>query len=60
MDADIPSGGRTRNRAYYFGNRITPGGNFLLGFDYLRWLTDYKGFLPGISNRVNIFMQYNF
>jgi hypothetical protein len=60
VDADIPSGGRTRNRAYYFGNRITPGGNFLLGFDYLRWLTDYKGFLRGADNRINIFMQYNF
>jgi hypothetical protein len=60
VDADIPAGGRTRNRAFYVGNRITPGGNFLLGFDYLRWRTDYKGFLSGISNRVNIFMQYNF
>jgi len=60
VDADIPGGGRTRNRAFYVGNRITPGGNFLFGFDYLRWRTDYKGFLPGISNRVNIFMQYNF
>ncbi|HEY7183518.1 MAG TPA: hypothetical protein VIC84_18950 [Blastocatellia bacterium] len=60
VDADVPTGGRIRNRAYYFGNRITPGGNFLLGFDYLRWLTDYKGFLPGESNRINIFLQYNF
>jgi hypothetical protein len=60
VDADIPGGGRTRNRAFYVGNRITPGGNFLFGFDYLRWRTDYKGFLPGISNRVNIFLQYNF
>jgi hypothetical protein len=60
VDADIPTGGRARNRAYYFGNRITPGGNLLLGFDYLRWLTDYKGFLPGESNRINIFLQYNF
>jgi hypothetical protein len=60
VDEDLPGGGRTRNRAFYIGNRITPGGNFLLGFDYLRWRTDYKGFLPGISNRVNIFMQYIF
>jgi len=60
VDADISGGGRTRNRAFYVGNRITPGGNFLLGFDYLRWRTDYKGFLPGISNRVNIFLQYSF
>ena len=40
VDADIPAGGRTRNRAFYFANRITPGGNFLIGFDYLRWLTE--------------------
>ncbi len=60
VDADIPGGGRTRNRAFYVGNRVTPGGNFLFGFDYLRWRTDYKGFLPGISNRVNIFLQYSF
>jgi hypothetical protein len=60
VDADLSNGGRTRNRAFYVGNRITPGGNFLFGFDYLRWRTDYKGFLPGISNRINIFLQYNF
>jgi hypothetical protein len=60
VDGDIPGGGRTRNRAYYIGNRITPGGNFLIGFDYFRWITNYKGFLPGIDNRLNIFFQYNF
>jgi hypothetical protein len=60
VDADIPGGGRVRNRAYYFGNRITPGGNFLIGFDYLRWLTDYKGFQRGADNRINIFLQYSF
>jgi hypothetical protein len=60
VDADIPVGGRTRNRAFYFGNRITPGGNFLFGVDYFRWRTDYKGFLPGVDNRVNIFLQYSF
>jgi hypothetical protein len=60
VDADIPGGGRTRNRAFYVANRITPGGNFLFGFDYLRWRTDYKGFLPGISNRFNIILQYSF
>jgi hypothetical protein len=60
VDADIPDGGRTRNRAFYFGNRITPGGNFLFGIDYFRWRTDYRDFLPGINNRVNIFLQYNF
>jgi hypothetical protein len=60
VDADIPEGGRTRNRAFYFGSRITPGGNFLFGVDYFRWYTEYKGYLAGIDNRVNIFLQYNF
>jgi hypothetical protein len=60
VDADIPNGSRTRNRAFYFANRITPGGNFVIGADYLRWLTTYKGFLRGLDNRVNIFFQYGF
>jgi hypothetical protein len=60
VDGDLPSGGRTRNRAFYLGNRITPGGNVSFGADYLRWRTDYKGFLRGVNNRVNIFLQYNF
>lgn len=60
VDQDLPAGGRTRNRAVYVGNRITPGGNVLIGADYLRWRTDYRGFLSGINNRVNIFLQYNF
>jgi len=60
VDEDLPNGGRTRNRAFYFANRITPGGNFLIGADYLRWRTDYKGLRRGIDNRVNIFFQYGF
>jgi len=59
-DGDLPGGGRTRNRAFYIANRLTPGGNFQIGFDYLRWKTNYKGFLPGIDNRVNIFFQYSY
>ena len=60
VDGDLPNGGRTRNRAFYFANRITPGGNFVIGADYLRWLTNYKGLRRGLDNRVNIFFQYNF
>ena len=60
VDGDLPAGGRTRNRAFYVGNRITPSANLLFGADYLRWRTDYKGFLRGIDNRMNIFLQYNF
>ena len=60
VDGDLPSGGRTRNRAFYLGNRITPAGSLTVGADYLRWRTDYKGFLRGVNNRVNVFLQYNF
>ena len=60
VDEDLFAGVRTRNGAFFIANRITPGGNFVLGADYLRWRTDFKGFLRGINNRVNIFFQYNF
>ncbi len=60
VDADLPNGGRTRNRSAYFGQRITPSGNFLIGVDYYRWRTDYKGSRTGIDNRMNIFFQYSF
>ncbi|HJQ67739.1 MAG TPA: DcaP family trimeric outer membrane transporter [Blastocatellia bacterium] len=60
VDEDLPGGGRTRNRAFYVANRITPGGNFLIGADYLRWRTDFRGFRRGIDNRMNIFFQYGF
>ena len=60
VDSDLPNGGRTRNRAFYFANRITPSRNFLIGVDYLRWLTTFKGLKSGLDNRVNIFLQYSF
>jgi hypothetical protein len=60
VDFDIPVGGRTRNRAFFVANRITPGGNFVIGIDYLRWQTTFKGFLRGNDNRLNLFLQYNF
>lgn len=57
---DVPSGGRTRETAFYIGNRITPRGPFTIGADYLRWRTNYKDFRRGIDNRVNLFFQYAF
>jgi hypothetical protein len=60
VDEDVPARGRTRNRTFYLGNRITPGGPITIGLDYLRWRTDHKGLARGIDNRVNIFLQYNF
>lgn len=60
VDADVPTGGRTRNRAFYLANRITPNSNFLIGADYLRWKTNYRGLLSGVDDGVNLFFQYNF
>src|SRR5206468_3193975 len=59
-DEDIAAQGRTRNRAWYIANRLSLGGGLLLGADYLRWITDYKGLLRGVDNRFNLFMQYGF
>jgi hypothetical protein len=60
VDEDIPAGGRTRNRSLFIANRITFSGNLLFGADYLRWKTNFRGFLRGIDNRVNVFLQFNF
>ena len=60
VDRDLGTGARTRNQAFYLGDRISPSANFFIGADYLRWRTDYKGFSRGTDNRVNIFLQYSF
>lgn len=60
VDGDLASGARTRNRVFWLGQRITPSPAFTIGFDLLRWRTDYKGFRRGVDNRTNIFFQYNF
>lgn len=60
VKADLAAGSRTRNRAFYIGNRFAPGGKVEFGIDYLRWRTDYLGPLPGFDNRFNLFFQYGF
>jgi hypothetical protein len=60
VDRDLASGGRVRNRAFFLGNRISPSEQFVVGVDYYRWRTDYKGLPAGIDNRFNIFFQYGF
>lgn len=59
-DRDIANQGRVKNRAWYIVHRFRPGGPFLVGIDYLRWTTDYKGLERGTDNRVNLYLQYNF
>lgn len=60
LDQDLGVGGRTRNRAGYIGTRFNASHNLMIGLDYLRWLTDYKGQRPGQNNRVNLIFQYSF
>ena len=60
VDVDVPANGRTRNGAFFVSNRFAPNNTFLIGADYLRWKTNFKGLQSGIDNRVNIFLQYNF
>jgi hypothetical protein len=59
-DGDLFGGGITRNRAFYWGNRIKPNANLLIGVDYLRWKTNFRGLVRGLNNRLNLFFQYNF
>ncbi len=56
----VPDGGRTRNSAWHAGNRIRLGRPLLLGLDYLRWTTGYRGARSGRDDRVNAYVQYEF
>jgi hypothetical protein len=60
LATDLSKGNRSRNFAYYIANRVTFDNVFQLGFDYLRWTTDYLGAKPALDNRVNLFVQYGF
>ena len=58
-NADLNTGGRAANRTWYIANRFyfDP---VEIGFDYLRWRTDYIGFLKGQDNRFQMYMSYKF
>lgn len=60
VKADLAAGSRTRNRAFYVGNRFAPGGKVEFGADYLRWRTDYFGLPSGFDNRINLFFLCGF
>ncbi len=59
-DADVPSGGRTKNSAWYLHNRWRLTDNVDLGVNYLYWTTKWKGQATGIDHRINAFVQHNF
>ncbi len=59
-DADLPAQGRILNRAWWIVNRIETPGPFLVGLDYVRWKTDFKGLAPGTDNRINAYVQYGY
>lgn len=60
-DADeVPAGGRTQNGAWFLANRFTVARPFVVGVDYLRWRTEYRGLPAGTDNRINAYAIYNF
>jgi hypothetical protein len=52
--------GRTKNRAWYLGNRVRFARSFLVGLDYLRWKTTFRTLRSGTDNRVHLYLQYDF
>jgi len=65
-DRNVPDGatqanaGRTGNRIWSLCNRWQRDPSFLLGFDYLRWITDYKAVESGVDNRIDVYLLYYF
>lgn len=58
-EEQVPAGGRTRNTAAYLANRFTLS-KFTIGFDVLRWRTEYQGLPEGLDNRVNAYLISSF
>lgn len=56
---DVPSGGRTRNAAWFIANKWNAR-PFGAGVDYLHWTTRYAGAPSGTDNRVNAYVTYSF
>ena len=58
-DADLNDGGRDLNYAVY-GAVQSVFGHFTLGIEYLHWVTEYKGYDNGTSDRINLYTIYHF
>lgn len=56
----VPSGGRTRNGAFFAVGRYRPWKPLQVAVEYLYWKTSYKGPNDGIANRLDIHFTYNF
>lgn len=59
-NADIPTGGRTKNFAWWIHNRITLGNNLDLGINFLDWRTNFNGSASGRDKRWNIYVSRKF
>jgi hypothetical protein len=59
-DADVPTGGRIKNRVAYTTLKYMPDASFTAGVDLLRWRTDFEGLNEGVDNRINLYLTYNF
>lgn len=56
----VPNGGRTENGAWYLVNRWTGADPFVVGVDYLRWQTKYRGLATGLDHRINAYVTFSF
>ena len=57
---DLTAGGRKLNRAWYVTNQLRLAPSFLIGLDYLYWVTDYLGLPEGTDHRLNLYSVYTF
>ena len=58
-DANLNDGGRDLNYAVFSAVQSVFG-HFTFGIEYLHWVTEYKGYDSGTSDRINLYTIYNF
>jgi hypothetical protein len=56
---DLAAGGREKNKIWYLAVRLNYD-PITLGFEYLDWTTEFRGFKDGTNHRVDAFVSYAF
>ncbi|MBZ0269809.1 hypothetical protein K8I85_16790 [bacterium] len=59
-DADVSSGMRTRNTAFYGAARLAALDGVQVGLEFIHWQTDYVGGPDGDANRVDLWASRSF
>ncbi len=59
-DADVPTGGRTRNWTAYGMVDVRPWKAWRVALEYEHWVTDYAGKPSGTANRFDLHLSYYF